>query len=172
MYARRGFPATSELKATTGISAASAFATGALNAVGSISVVAIPLVRRLVAALIASTMSETLLVSDPVHRYEQPSSLHASAAPFLAGMKNALVVAWLKNVNSVRLARPKTPAAPPAPLDARALAPPLPPQACSASATTPAAPPVNAARRVNWTRRLSVPLPSLRSFHSRRSTVS
>ena len=84
--------------ATTGMPAASAFWTGALNAAGSISVVAIPSTPPLTALLIALTISDTLLVAEPVHVYEQPSSLHASAAPLWVGVKNTFVVTWLTNV--------------------------------------------------------------------------
>jgi hypothetical protein len=38
-------------------------------------------------------------VADPVHWYEQPSSAHASAAPYWVGTKNGLVVTWLTNTN-------------------------------------------------------------------------
>ena len=73
----------------------SAACTGPLNAVGEISVVAIPLAFADTALLIELTISDTLLVAEPVHVYEQPSSLHASAAPFWVGVKNTLVVTWL-----------------------------------------------------------------------------
>ena len=66
-----------------------------LNAVGEISVVAIPLAFEDTALLIALTISPTLLVADPVHVYEVPSSLQASAAPFWVGVKKTLVVTWL-----------------------------------------------------------------------------
>src|SRR3954452_15190833 len=104
------------------------------------------------AVLNALTISLTLLFSEPVHWYEQPSSLHASSAPYFVGTKNGLVVTWLTSTNFSFLLEPKMP--PPPPLDcglgvALALLGLLEdPQAASAAATTPAVPPVSAARRV------------------------
>ncbi len=57
--------------------------------------VAIPCTFEDTAVLIELTISDTLLVAEPVHVYEQPSSLQASAAPFWVGVKNTLVVTWL-----------------------------------------------------------------------------
>ena len=65
----------------------------------SISAIAIPSTPAATALFIALTICEMLLESDPVHWYEQPSSLHASAAPFCVGVKNVFVVTWLTNVN-------------------------------------------------------------------------
>src|SRR3954471_1527686 len=121
------------------MSAASALSVGALNAFRSTRETAIPSAWAVIALFIALTISLTLLVSEPVHWYEQPSRLHASAAPYLVGTKNGLVVTWLTNVNLNDGCEPKT-------LDAFAddvLVPP-PPQASSISAAAPAAPPVRA----------------------------
>ena len=67
--------------------------------VRSTSETAIPLTPALTALLSALTISETLLVCEPVHWYEQPSSLQASDAPLCVGVKNGFVVTWLTNVN-------------------------------------------------------------------------
>ncbi len=58
-----------------------------------------PSTPAVTAALIAVTIWATLLDAEPAHSYEQPSSMHASAAPLMVGVKNVLVVAWLTNVN-------------------------------------------------------------------------
>ena len=58
-----------------------------------------PLTPALIAVLNALTISPTLAVCEPVHWYEHPSSLQASAAPFCVGVKNGLVVTWLTSVN-------------------------------------------------------------------------
>ncbi len=73
----------------------SADCTGFVNAVGEISELAMPSALEAIALLIELTISPTLLVAEPVHVYEQPSSLHASAAPFCVGVKKMLVVTWL-----------------------------------------------------------------------------
>src|SRR3954463_14302396 len=63
------------------------------------------------AVLNALTISLTLLFSEPVHWYEQPSSLHASSAPYFVGTKNGLVVTWLTKTNFRLPFDPKMPAA-------------------------------------------------------------
>src|SRR3954471_8348062 len=63
------------------------------------------------AVLNALTISLTLLFSQPVHWYEQPSSLHASSAPYLVGTKNGFVVTWLTKTNFRLPFEPKMPAA-------------------------------------------------------------
>ena len=52
-----------------------------------------------IAVFIALTISLTLEFSEPVHWYEQPSSLQASSAPYLVGTKNGFVVTWLTSTN-------------------------------------------------------------------------
>src|SRR5437764_15217952 len=99
MYASRALLAASALYATTGIFAARALSVGPLNAWRSIRATAIPSTPALIALFIAFTISPTLLVCEPVHWYEQPRSLHASAAPLWVGVKNGFVVTWLTNVN-------------------------------------------------------------------------
>ena len=73
--------------------------TGALNAVRSISDTAMPSALAETALLTALTIWLTLLVSEPVHAYVQPSSLQASWMPYWVGTKNGFVVTWLTNVN-------------------------------------------------------------------------
>src|ERR1700744_5875328 len=136
----------------TGMPAASAFLTGEVNAGGESSEVGTPSTFDVVAPLIESTISPTLLVAEPVQLYEQPSSLQASEAPLWVGVKNTFVVTWFTIVNLWGAPTPKIelPALDELPLEALAvpLPEPLDPQACSARAATPAAPPVSAARRV------------------------
>src|ERR1700733_445450 len=129
--------------------ALSAACTGLLNAVGSISVVAIPFALALTALLIELTMSDTLLVDEPVQVYEQPRSLQASAAPFWVGVKKTLVVTWLTITKWYFSLTPKIAAAelPEEPLARPGLL--EPPQASSAAAASPAAAPVRAVRRVS-----------------------
>src|SRR5438067_7953021 len=100
MYDRRAVNGggSSALYATTGMPADSAFAIGEVNACGSISEVAIPSAFAVTAELMALTIWPTLLESEPVQLYEQPSNLHASAAPLCVGVKNTFVVTWLTNV--------------------------------------------------------------------------
>jgi hypothetical protein len=94
-------------------------------------------------------MSETLLVDEPVHVYEHPSSLQASAAPFWVGVKNTFVVTWLTIVKWYDALVPKIAAAPPlAAADALEVDLLL-PHASRINAATPAAPPVSAVRRVD-----------------------
>src|SRR5580704_6694088 len=95
-----------------------AVSTGALNACRSISATAMPSAPLVTAVLSASTIWLTLLFSEPVHWYSQPSSLHASAAPYCVGVKNGLVVTWLTNTNLYFLCEPNTLAEPPLLLDA------------------------------------------------------
>ncbi len=118
--------------------------------------VAIPSTLAATALLIALTMSDTSLVVEPVHVYEQPSSLQASAAPFWVGVKNTLVVTWLTIVKWYDALVPKIAAAP-LPVAACAVEVPvlllLLPHASSMTAAIPAAPPVSAVRRVSWDKR-------------------
>src|SRR5580658_6402759 len=123
--------------------ALSAASTGALNACRSISAMAMPSAPLVTAVLSASTIWSTLLVSEPVHSYEQPSSLQASAMPYCVGTKNVLVVTWLTTTNLYVGCEPNTLADPPLLLDA------LDPQALSRVPTEPAATPVMAVRRRN-----------------------
>src|SRR4051794_16432186 len=122
----------------------------------------------------ALTISLTLEFSDPVHWYEQPSSLQASSAPYLVGTKNGLVVTWLTNVNLGLPVSPKMPLAgvplSDAALDVDLLLPP--PHASSRKAVRPTAPPPSAVRRVTLRQRESGVSSSFLSLHSRRSTAS
>src|SRR3954451_5660050 len=79
--------------------AASAWSTGALNAVLSTTAIASPSAFPLIAVLVALTISATTELAEPVHWYVQPSSLHASSAPYWVGVKNGLVVTWLTKTN-------------------------------------------------------------------------
>src|SRR3954447_1246548 len=79
--------------------AASAWSTGALNAVLSTTAIASPSAFPLIAVLVALTISATTELAAPVHWYVQPSSLHASSAPYWVGVKNGLVVTWLTKTN-------------------------------------------------------------------------
>src|SRR3954470_13909140 len=76
-----------------------AWSTGALNADLSTTAMARPSALPLIAVLVALTISATTEFCDPVHWYEQPSSLHASSAPYWVGVKNGLVVTWLTKTN-------------------------------------------------------------------------
>src|SRR3954447_5067300 len=128
------------------------------------------------AVLNALTISLTLLFSEPVHWYEQPSSLHASSAPYFVGTKNGLVVTWLTNTNFRLPFDPKMPAAG-VPLDwlvwalvvAGLL---LPPHAEMMAVARPAPAPVSAVRRVIARQRDAGVSSSLPSAHSRRSIAS
>src|SRR3954465_11033429 len=91
--------------------ASSAFAIGALNAFGSTRQTAMPSTFALIALLNALTISLTFALSEPVHWYEQPSSLQASSAPYFVGTKNGFVVTWLTNVNFSSSPSPNTPLA-------------------------------------------------------------
>src|SRR4051794_36533852 len=128
------------------------------------------------AVLNALTISLTLLFSEPVHWYEQPSSLHASSAPYFVGTKNGLVVTWLTSTNFGLLVEPNTPP-PPSPDCATAVGVALaallpPPQAASIAAAIPAAPPESAVRRVIALRREAGVSSCLLSVHSRTSMAS
>src|SRR4051812_32973904 len=129
------------------------------------------------AVLNALTISLTLLFSEPVHWYEQPSSLHASSAPYFVGTKNGLVVTWLTKTNFRLPFDPKMPAAG-VPLDwlvdwalvVDGLL--LPPHAEMMAVARPAPAPVSAVRRVIARQRDSGVSSSLPSTHSRRSIAS
>ena len=66
MYASRAVEGSSALYATTGMPADSAFATGDVNACGSISEVAMPSAFAVTAELMELTIWPTLLESEPV----------------------------------------------------------------------------------------------------------
>src|SRR4051812_12037118 len=129
------------------------------------------------AVLNALTISLTLLFSEPVHWYEQPSSLHASSAPYFVGTKNGLVVTWLTNTNFRLPFAPKMPAAG-LPLDWLVLwafvvdGLLLPPHAEMMAVARPAPAPVSAVRRVIARQRDAGVSSSLPSAHSRRSIAS
>src|SRR5438105_4013336 len=145
--------------------ALSAASTGALKACRSVSATAIPSAPPVTALLRALTIWLTLELSEPVHWYSQPSSLHASAAPYWVGTKNEFVVTWLTNTNLYFLCDPNTLAEPPPP-DA------LVPHALNRPPTEPEAMPVSAVRRRN-ARRLNPGVPPCGlSRWSRRSTAS
>src|SRR3954471_24807002 len=76
-----------------------AWSTGALNADLSTTAMARPSALPEIAVLVAFTISATTEFCDPVHWNEQPSSLHASSAPYWVGVKNGLVVTWLMKTN-------------------------------------------------------------------------
>src|SRR5271155_4906328 len=122
-----------------------AVSTGALNACRSISATAMPSAPLVTAVLTAVTIWATLLFSEPVHWYSQPSSLDASAAPYCVGVKNGLVVTWLTNTNLYLGCEPNTASDPPLPPLLEALEP----HAASRLPTEPAAMPVIAVRRRN-----------------------
>src|SRR5215216_95226 len=128
--------------------AASARSTGSLNAVGSTSETAMPSTFALIALLKAFTISLTLLLCDPVHWYEQPSSVQASWAPYRVGTKNGFVVTWLMTVNLSGFWEPNTRLAPD-PDAADAPLPPPPPHELMRNAARPAAPPASAVRLVD-----------------------
>src|SRR3954447_10840452 len=124
------------------------------------------------AVLNAFTISLTLLFSEPVHWYEQPSSLQASSAPYLVGTKNGFVVTWLTKTNFSFVEVLKMPLAG-VPLSAPLLDDgELDPQAARAAVAMPAADPVSADRR-GKARHLEAGGGScLASSHSRRSIAS
>src|ERR1019366_9936872 len=72
---------------------------GPVNAFGSIIAQPIPSTPAAIAVLNAETICGTLLESEPVQLYVQPSSEHASEAPYCVGVKNGFVVTWLTSVN-------------------------------------------------------------------------
>src|SRR5215207_5684199 len=103
MYANRLVPgssgAPSALNETTGMPASSAWSTGARNAALSTTASAMPSALAETAVLVASTISATTELTDPVHWYWMPSSLQASSAPYCVGVKNGLVVTWHTKTN-------------------------------------------------------------------------
>src|SRR5262249_17402855 len=135
-----------------------------------------PFAPLVMAEFIALTISLTFEVSEPVHWYEQPSSLHASSAPYLVGTKNGFVVTWLTSTNLSLFVWANTP--PPPSCAACAVAVGVEalslddPHAASIVATIPAAPPVKALRLVNARSFDAGVSSSLASAHSRRSTAS
>src|SRR3954468_20796036 len=136
-----------------------------------------PFAPLVMAVFIALTISLTFDVSEPVHWYEQPSSLHASSAPYFVGTKNGLVVTWLTNTNFRLPFAPKMPAAG-LPLDWLVLwafvvdGLLLPPHAEMMAVARPAPAPVSAVRRVILRQRDAGVSSSLPSAHSRRSIAS
>src|SRR5438132_13446575 len=116
--------------------ALSAASTGALKACRSVSAIAMPSAPPVTAVLSAVTICATLLVSEPVHWYSEPSSLLASAAPYWVGVKKGLVVTWLTNTNLYFLCEPNTDVEP-------LLVDALDPQALRMLPTAPAATPVS-----------------------------
>src|SRR4051812_18673279 len=122
----------------------------------------------------ALTISLTFDVSEPVHWYEQPSSLHASSAPYLVGTKNGFVVTWLTRTNFSLPSLPKTlpPSSAAAAVAVALESLPLEPHAPSIAAARPAAPPVSAVRRVTARHRVTGVSSCLPSAHSRRSSAS
>src|SRR5919112_6437706 len=147
----------------------SAFLIGPLNAFRSTNATAMPSTFALTALLKAFTISLTLLLSDPVHWYEQPSSLQASSAPYLVGTKNGFVVTWLTNTNFSLPFDPKMPAAG-VPLDWLVWAlvvdgELLPPHAEMMAVARPAPAPASAVRRVIARQRDSGVSSSLPSAH-------
>src|SRR6266508_294638 len=99
MPARLGCPWASALYETTGMTASSAWLTGALKAFLSTTASAIPSALAEIAALVAFTISATTASFEPVHWKSQLSSAQASWAPYWVGVKNGLVVTWLTNTN-------------------------------------------------------------------------
>src|SRR6266516_5659285 len=79
--------------------ASSALSTGSPNALVSTTATARPSTLADTEAFSAFTISVALDVFEPVHRYSQPSSAQASAAPYWVGTKNGFVVTWLTKVN-------------------------------------------------------------------------
>src|SRR3954465_7218588 len=176
MYDNLALLFASALEATTGIFALSAASVPELNAFSSTRAIAMPSAPPVTAVLNALTISLTLLFSDPVHWYEQPSSLHASSAPYFVGTKNGFVVTWFTNTNFRLPFEPKMPEAG-VPLawlvwafvvDGEL----LPPHAAMIAVARPAPAPVRAVRRVIARQRASGVSCSLPSAHSRRSIAS
>src|SRR5919198_2090657 len=127
----------------------SAASVGALNADLSTRQTPMPFAPLVMAVFIALTISLTFEFSEPVHWYEQPSSLQASSAPYLVGTKNGFVVTWLTSTNLSFLSLANTPPPPCAAAVVVAFALPVlplspPPHAASSALTTPAVPPVRA----------------------------
>src|SRR5271155_5451113 len=145
--------------------ACSAASTGALKACRSIRDTAIPSTPLATAVFTASTIWLTLLDSEPVHTYSQPSRSHASARAYWVGTKNEFVVTRLTTVNLYFGCEPNTLDEPPL-LDA------LDPQALSRVLPEPAAMPVRAVRRRNARRSNPGRPTSCRSRWSRCSTAS
>ena len=79
--------------------ASSAWSTGARNAALSTTASAMPSALAVMAVLVASTISATTELTEPVHWYSTPSSLQASSAPYWVGVKNGLVVTWQTKTN-------------------------------------------------------------------------
>src|SRR3712207_9039581 len=67
------------------------------------------------AEFIASTISLTTEVSDPVHCDVVPNSACASSMPYCVGTKNGLVVTWLTKTKLYSGVSGKFPPDPPAP---------------------------------------------------------
>src|SRR4051794_38013546 len=101
-----------------------------------------PFAPDVIAEFIALTISLTFEVSEPVHWYVQPSSLHASSAPYFVGTKKGFVVTWLTKTNLIFFVDLKIPEAGVPPPEAALLDGVLlsPPQAAINAAAMPAAP--------------------------------
>src|SRR3712207_4640499 len=99
----------------TGMSWSSAFWIGSLNASGSTTETAMPSALAEMAEFIASTISLTTEVSDPVHCDLVPNSACASSIPYCVGTKNGLVVTWLTNTKLYSGVSGKLPPDPPDP---------------------------------------------------------
>src|SRR3954471_10724113 len=135
-----------------------------------------PFAPPVMAVFMALTISLTFAVSDPVHWYEQPSSLHASSAPYLVGTKNGFVVTWLTKTNFGLPLDLKIPLAG-VPLDVLVWAfvvdgELLPPHAAMIAVAMPAAPPVSAVRRVTARAFVCGVSSCFESAHSKRSSAS
>src|ERR1700733_2248820 len=77
-----------------------AFATGVVNELELISVVAMPAAFADTAALICATICEATEFVEPVHFGTGRSSIAAaSAKPYWVGVKKVFVVTWLTNQN-------------------------------------------------------------------------
>ncbi len=99
----------------TGMPSSSAFWIGSLNASGSTTATAMPLASPEMAEFIASTISLTTEVSEPVHCDVVPNSASASSMPYCVGTKNGFVVTWLTNTKLYSGVSGKLPPDPPDP---------------------------------------------------------
>src|SRR5215831_13067234 len=76
-----------------------ALSTGPWKAALSTTASASPSAFAVIALLVASTISDTTELTDPVHWKLTPRSLHASSAPYWVGVKNGFVVTWQTKTN-------------------------------------------------------------------------
>src|SRR5215470_17806219 len=79
--------------------ASSAASIGLRKASLSTTATANPSAFPLTPVFTALTISATIEFCEPVHWYDTPSSLLASAAPYWVGVKNGFVVTWQTNTN-------------------------------------------------------------------------